>query len=99
MIPSHNQEGRMTKLEAALLGGARGVGVANTANPTDLTVFDLLEALTGEVPCYASPNWSVPDGVESSRRTFQSAEDQVEKALARHRSGQDAPDNGLTNAT
>ncbi len=33
--------------------------MANTTKPTDLTVFDLLEALTGELPCYASPNWNV----------------------------------------
>jgi len=24
-------------------------------------VFDLLEALTGELPCYTSPNWNVSD--------------------------------------
>ncbi|MEO7860673.1 MAG: hypothetical protein ABIU05_09530, partial [Nitrospirales bacterium] len=34
--------------------------MANTTKP-DLMVFDLLEALTGELPCYASPNWNVSD--------------------------------------
>ena len=35
--------------------------MAKTKKSTDLTVFDLLEALTGELPCYASPNWKLSD--------------------------------------
>jgi hypothetical protein len=37
--------------------------MATTKTPTDvnLTVFEILEALTGELPCYASPNWNVSD--------------------------------------
>ncbi len=37
--------------------------MANTRKSTEvtLTVFDLLQALTGELPCYASPNWKVSD--------------------------------------
>lgn len=40
--------------------------MTNRAQSTDvnLTVFDLLEALTGEVPCYASPTWIVSDKKE-----------------------------------
>jgi hypothetical protein len=35
--------------------------MANTTISTDLTVFDLLAALTDELPCYASPNWIVSE--------------------------------------
>ena len=40
--------------------------MTNRTQSTDVnpTVFDLLEALTGEVPCYASPNWNVSDKKE-----------------------------------
>ncbi len=31
----------------------------NKSTDGTLTVFDILEALTGELPCYASPNWKV----------------------------------------
>ena len=58
--------------------------MTNRTQSTDvnLTVFDLLEALTGEVPCYASPNWNVSDKHEE-RPTHSPlrAEDQVEKAF------------------
>ena len=51
--------------------------MANTTKPTDLTVFDLLEALTGELPCYASPNWNVSDKKdEQPTHSLSSAEDQ-----------------------
>jgi hypothetical protein len=60
----------------------RGIGMANTTKPTDLTVFDLLEALTGELPCYASPNWKVSDMKEEQpMHSLSSAEDQVEKVF------------------
>jgi hypothetical protein len=56
--------------------------MANTTKPTDLTVFDLLEALTGELPCYASPNWNVSDTKEEQpTHSLSSAEDQGGKAL------------------
>ena len=56
--------------------------MANTTKPTDLTVFALLEALTGELPCYASPNWNVSDKKdEQPTHSLSSAEEQVEKAL------------------
>ena len=59
--------------------------MTNRTQSTDVnpTVFDLLEALTGEVPCYASPNWNVSDKKE--QRPTQSpsrAEEQVEKRFA-----------------
>ena len=62
----------------------KGAGMTNRTQSTDvnLTVFDLLEALTGEVPCYASPNWNVSDKKEE--RPMQSpsrAEEQVEKTF------------------
>lgn len=62
----------------------KGAGMTNRAQSTDVnpTVFDLLEALTGEVPCYASPNWNVCDKKEE--RPMQSpsrAEEQVEKTF------------------
>ena len=63
---------------------AREVGMTNTTKPTELTVFDLLEALTGEVPCYASPNWNVSDRKdEQPTHSLSSAEDRMEKALDR----------------
>ena len=56
--------------------------MAYTTKPTDLTVFDLLEALTGELPCYASLNWNVSDRKEEQpTHSFSSAEDQVGKAF------------------
>ena len=56
--------------------------MANTTKPTDLTVFDLLEALTGELPCYASPNWNVSDRREEQpTHSLSSGEDQVGKAF------------------
>jgi hypothetical protein len=35
--------------------------MATTQKSTEinLTVFQILEALTGELPCHASPNWKV----------------------------------------
>ena len=62
--------------------GKRRVGMANTQKSTDLTVFDLLEALTGELPCYASPNWNVSDKKEKRPTHSPSmAEEQVEKTF------------------
>ena len=56
--------------------------MANTTISTDLTVFDLLEALTGELPCYASPNWIVSERKdEQPTHSLSGAEDQVEKAF------------------
>ena len=56
--------------------------MANTTKPTDLTVFDLLDALTGELPCYASPNWKVSDKREDRPKKSPSrAEGQAEKTL------------------
>jgi hypothetical protein len=52
--------------------------MANTTKPTELTVFDLLEALTGELPCYASPNWNVSDRKEQPTHSLSRAEDQLE---------------------
>jgi hypothetical protein len=55
----------------------------NTKESTDLTVFDLLEALTGELPCYASPNWKVSDKeVEWTTNNFSKAEDPAEKTFS-----------------
>jgi len=57
--------------------------MANTKKTTDLTVFDLLEALTGELPCYASPNWKVSDKrVEWPTNSFSKTEDQAEKTFS-----------------
>ena len=56
--------------------------MANTTKPTDLTVFELLEALTGELPCYASPNWNVSDRKEEQpTHSLSGTEDQVEQAF------------------
>ena len=56
--------------------------MANTKISTDLTVFDLLEALTGELPCYASPNWNVSARREEQpTHSLSSGEDQVGKAF------------------
>lgn len=56
--------------------------MAHTMKPTDLTVFDLLEALTGESPCYASPYWNVSDRREEQpTHSPSSAEDQAGKAF------------------
>ena len=58
--------------------------MANTKKSTDvnLTVFDILQAITGELPCYASPNWNVFDKKEdlSKAEPFK-AEGQAEKTL------------------
>ena len=59
----------------------KGAGMTNRAQSTDvnLTVFDLLKALTGEVPCYASPNWNVSEKKEERPRQVPSkAKEQVE---------------------
>ena len=57
--------------------------MTNTKKSTDLTVFDLLQALTGELPCYASSNWKVFDRQEGRpTHSPSSAEDQVEKAFS-----------------
>ena len=56
-------------------------GMTNRTPSTDvnLTVFNLLEALTGEVPCYASPNWNVSEKKEERPTQGPSrAEEQVE---------------------
>jgi hypothetical protein len=56
--------------------------MAPTNKATDLTVFDLLEALTGEVPCYATPNWNVSDKKEERPTQGSSkAKEQVEITL------------------
>lgn len=56
--------------------------MANTTKPADLSVFNLLDALTGELPCYASPNWNVTDRKEEQpTHSLSSAEDQVQKAF------------------
>jgi len=55
--------------------------MTNRTPSTDvnLTVFNLLEALTGEVPCYASPNWNVSEKKEERPTQGPSrAEEQVE---------------------
>ena len=56
----------------------------NTKKSTDvnLTVFDILQAVTGELPCYASPNWKVSDKKEDPPKQSPSrAEGQAEKTL------------------
>ena len=56
----------------------------NTKKSTDvnLTVFDILQAVTGELPCYASPNWKVSDTKEDPPKKSPSrVEDQAEKTL------------------
>jgi hypothetical protein len=58
--------------------------MAHTKKSTDvnLTVFDILQAVTGELPCYASPNWKVSDKKEDPAKKCPSrAEDQVKKTL------------------
>lgn len=42
--------------------------MTNRTPSTDanLTVFGLLEALIGEMPCYASPTWIVSDKKEAA---------------------------------
>ena len=58
--------------------------MANTKKSTDvnLTVFDILQAVTGEVPCYASPNWKVSDKREDRpKKSHSRAEGQTEKTL------------------
>lgn len=59
--------------------------MANIKKSTDvnLTVFDILQAVTGELPCYASPNWNVSATKEDlSKKRHSKAEDQAEKPLA-----------------
>ena len=58
--------------------------MVNTKKSTDvnLTAFDILEAVTGELPCYASPNWKVSDKKEDRPKKSPSrAEGQDEKPL------------------
>ncbi|MEO7858861.1 MAG: hypothetical protein ABIU05_00215 [Nitrospirales bacterium] len=53
-------------------------------NTTDvnLTAFDLLQALTGELPCYASPNWKVSDRKEAwPKNSPSTAEDYAPKTF------------------
>jgi hypothetical protein len=38
-----------------------------------LTAFQILEALTGELPCHASPNWKVSDKKEDPSKQNPSA--------------------------
>jgi len=58
--------------------------MAKTKKSTDvnLTVFDILQAVTGELPCYASPNWKVSNKKEdpSKEEPFK-VEGQTEKTL------------------
>ena len=59
--------------------------MANTKKSTDdhLTVFDILQAVTGELPCYASPNWNVSDQKEDpSQKSPSRTEGQVEELVA-----------------
>ena len=59
--------------------------MANTKKSAEvnLTVFDLLQALTGELPCYASPNWEVSDKKkERPTNSFSKAEDQTKKTFS-----------------
>ena len=52
--------------------------IRTPSTDVNLTVFDLLEALTGEVPCYASPNWNVSEKKEEQPTQGPSrAEEQV----------------------
>ncbi|MBC7839663.1 MAG: hypothetical protein H7Y39_13645 [Nitrospiraceae bacterium] len=56
----------------------------NTKKSTDvnLTVFDILQAVTGELPCYASPNWKVSNKREvRPKKSPSRAEGQAEKTL------------------
>lgn len=57
--------------------------MANTKKSTDvnLTVFDILQAVTGELPCYASPNWNVSDKKKDLPKKSPSKEGQAEKTL------------------
>ena len=53
--------------------------IRTQSTDVNLTVFDLLETLTGEVPCYASPNWNVSEKKEERPTQGPSrAEEQVE---------------------
>ena len=53
--------------------------IRTQSTDVNLTVFDLLEALTGEVPCYGSPNWNVSEKKEERPTQGPSrAEEQVE---------------------
>ena len=38
--------------------------IRTQSTDVNLRVFNLLEALTGEVPCHASPNWNVSEKKE-----------------------------------
>ena len=58
--------------------------MASTTKSTNnnLTVFDILQAVTGELPCYASPNWKVFDKKENpARKNPSRAAGQVENPL------------------
>ena len=35
------------------------MGTTRKSIEPDITVFQILEAITGELPCHASPNWNV----------------------------------------
>jgi hypothetical protein len=50
-------------------------GMAKTRKSTDvnLTAFQILEALTGELPCHASPDWKVSDKKEDPPKQNPSA--------------------------
>ena len=53
--------------------------IRTQSTDVNLTVFNLLEALTGEVPCHASPNWNVSEKKEERpTRGPSRAEEQVE---------------------
>ena len=74
--------------------------MANTTKPTDLTVFELLEALTGELPWYASPTGTCPTGRKSSQRTaFQVRKTRWSKLLACRWSVRHELDHRATHAT
>jgi len=76
--------------------------MANTKNSTDvnLTVFDILQAVTGELPCYASPNWQVGRQVE--RPAKEEAFNQGDVILPKTNAttlGQDATESSLTESS
>jgi hypothetical protein len=58
----------------------------NNSTAGTLSVFDILEALTGELPCYASPNWKEDDQPMENPSTVlgkvKLRENQNEQALA-----------------
>jgi hypothetical protein len=40
-------------------GEIAGMAKAQKSTTVNLTIFEILQAVTGELPCYASPNWNV----------------------------------------